>query len=387
MKTQSFIIPICSLLIALPAMADVFVLKDGSRLEGSILREEGSNYVLNVLITKSIRDEKVVAKADVVRIERERLDLNAFEEIKKLVPTPDLLSKEDYAARISAVNKFLKTYPTSTKKAEATKILGTLESEASAVAAGGMKIKGEIVAASDYKANAYDIDASKKAAEILAAKNRGDLISALRSFDELEKEFKGSKAYNDSIPVTNAVLNAYEAQIKNALDSLPARQKEQKVGLDRMAGGDRVNAESALTAQMAEVDARFKAEKADKQTWVSVDPLHKTSLEDAERAIQTSRSRLNSYKPSSTQKDPGQAYRDLWNAVQARDPKEITTTLSAAKSSKVPSRYIDPLETQGKVIKVEVTEEAKKAKAAAEAEKAAKKAEEAAEKDAALKKP
>ena len=382
MKTQPFLISFCSLLIALPAMADVFVLKDGSRLEGTILREEGEKYVLEVKVTKSIRDEKTVAKSDVVTIEKEQKDLSSFDTLKGLLPTPDLLGSDEYATRIALVENFLKTYPASTKKADAAKILETLKAEANAVAEGGMKINGAILPASEYKANAYDIDAEKQAAVVRSAGARYEYVNALRAFTVLEKNFKESKAYKSTLPVVNQILAAYEAQVKTALATLPAREKEQKDGLARMSGQDRINAESALASQKVEAQARYTQEKADKELWVTADPFLKQTLEDTSRAITSTRSRLSSYKPSETAADPGAAYRAAWKAVQSRDAKASSDAVRDARTARVPARYADPLAEEVKVIQAEAKAKAEEAKAAAlaaaKAEKEAADAEEAA---------
>ena len=78
-------------------------------------------------------------KADVVKHTRERKDETEFEEISKLVPTPDLKSAEAYAADIRKVEGFLNRYPDSPRKKDAAKILDTLADELDVVREGGVK--------------------------------------------------------------------------------------------------------------------------------------------------------------------------------------------------------------------------------------------------------
>jgi aspartyl/asparaginyl-tRNA synthetase len=151
----------CSLLafvfVAAQAGADTITLKDGKVLEGKILKTEGDNYVIEYQVTKSIKDVKKVPKADVAKIVEIKLDDKAFEAIAKLVPTPDLLTADEYAERMQAVKAFLTKFPTGTKKKEAEAILKTLTDEAAKVAAGGRKFDGMMVSGTDYRANAYDM--------------------------------------------------------------------------------------------------------------------------------------------------------------------------------------------------------------------------------------
>jgi hypothetical protein len=78
------------------ALADSFELKDGTKFEGTILREEGSDYIIQVQVTKSIKDERRIPKADVVSQVAEKKDETAFPEIAKLIPAPDLLDEAGY---------------------------------------------------------------------------------------------------------------------------------------------------------------------------------------------------------------------------------------------------------------------------------------------------
>ena len=91
------------------AAADTFELKDGTKLEGTILREEGDHYIVQVQVTKSIKDERRIPKSDVVAQVAEKKDETAFASIAKLAPAPDLLGEEGYATRIREIASFLKS--------------------------------------------------------------------------------------------------------------------------------------------------------------------------------------------------------------------------------------------------------------------------------------
>src|SRR5690606_41806396 len=78
--------------------------------------------------------------------------------LPKLVPAPDLLTEAEYDARISQVEAYLRKYPRSLKKNEASKILEQLETERKAVADGGVKFGGKIIPASERNPQAYALD-------------------------------------------------------------------------------------------------------------------------------------------------------------------------------------------------------------------------------------
>ena len=123
MKSLHAIAAIFLSLFLLPCSADKITLKDGTSFEGVVISEAGDQYVIEIAFTKTIKDERKVAKTDVVKIDRDLPDMRAFEALAKLVPTPDLLTADDYSPKITAVEKFLKTFPHSTKVAAANAIL------------------------------------------------------------------------------------------------------------------------------------------------------------------------------------------------------------------------------------------------------------------------
>ena len=92
MKIRPITASLWILALTLPAVADTFFLKDGTTMEGKILRQDATAYFVEVNVTKSIKDERSIAKADVVKVEREQPDLIAFVELSKLIPAPDLLT-------------------------------------------------------------------------------------------------------------------------------------------------------------------------------------------------------------------------------------------------------------------------------------------------------
>ncbi|HVJ47252.1 MAG TPA: hypothetical protein VM511_12740, partial [Luteolibacter sp.] len=142
MKIRSLLIPVSCLSLAVPAWADTFVLKDGSRLEGRILSETADFYQLEVLVGKSIKDEKKVAKADVAEIIAVDPSEKDFEKIKALSPVPDFSSADEYARRVTLVAKFIADHPKGSKISDAQALLATLKSEAEVISGGGIKMDG-----------------------------------------------------------------------------------------------------------------------------------------------------------------------------------------------------------------------------------------------------
>lgn len=330
--------------LSVPAMADTFFLKDGTTLEGKVLSEDATNYHVEVKVSKSIKDERNIAKADVTKIEKEQPDLIAFEPIAKLVPAPDLLTVEEYGIRIRTVEKFLSEHRGSSKSKEARAILATLKTEANEVLAGGIKMSGKIISPAEYRANAYELDSRIQEAKIRAMVKEARYFQALRAFGDFSRDFRNTASHAALLPLINQVITSYLAEVQQTLSTYDARVKEREVGLQRMPGADRVATENAIREETAACEARFKTEKDAKIGWVSIDPYFKPSLDETLTFGKQEVTRLAALSTAKTV-DAGKIYRDTLVLIQNKGNfASVTTALTAAKNAFIAPRYIATLE-------------------------------------------
>lgn len=334
--------------IASFASADTFTLKDGTTLEGKILSEDAQSYTLEVQVTKSIKDERKIAKADVEKVVTELPDAKAYEPIAKMLPTPDFLTEADYLARINQVGKFIKDHPTSSRIREANKILATLKAEAGTLAAGGVKSHGKLLTADEYKANAYDLDARVMEAKIRSQLASNQLLAALRTFVDFDRDYRTTLAYGAISPAIKQAIQAYTSEANESLETFDARVKEREAGLSRMASEDRAATAGAIAEETEAIAARYKSEKDAKEVWVTSSPFHKESLTDVAKFGTAELTRLAAVK-TVLGVDGGKIYRDLYTAVRGgADAATVTAAVTAAKEALIPARYISPLEDEAK---------------------------------------
>ena len=350
-KATSTIAAFCLFAAALPSGADTFTLKDGTTLEGRILKETADEYILEIQVTQSIRDERKVAKADVAKVERVQADEVAFEAISKLVPAPDLLGANDYALRIAAVEKFLEDHAASDKTKAAKEVLETLKSEAAQVAAGSVKLNGKLISPEEYKSNAYDLDARVQEAKIRGLIADNQLVAALRLFVDFDRDYRKTLSHASLLPLMKQVIQAHVAEAERLLATLDARLKEREVGLDRMTPEDRVITANAINEQTAQMEELLKSDKAARQAWVTLSPYNKAALEEIVRFGNQEMDRLGKLE-SVVATDSGRLFREAWTAVhRGGSPAAVTTALAAAKAANVPPRYLAPLEELAKAKK------------------------------------
>lgn len=348
MRPYPFITAALFAMSVLQGTADTFIMKDGSKLEGKILREENGKYVIEVQVTRTIKDEKTIAKADVAKIEREKPDLKAFESIAPLVPVPDMLSADQYSARIQAVEKFLKQYPYASKSKEAQAILATLTAEANEVLTGGIKIGGQIIPAADYAANTLEIDARGRENQIRELIGASRFLDALRAFADFDRDFKGTQPHTALVPLIIQTISRYTNDVQLLLSGYDNRLKDRETGLSRMPLDVRRDTEAAIAADLSQAEQRLNTERATKLGWVTVHPFLKPTMEETLNFGKQELTRLNTYtaRPPA---DSGKAYREALQKIHAADKEPVRkSAIAAARSAGVSPKYLAKLEAAAK---------------------------------------
>lgn len=334
--------------LVLNAAADTFELKDGSKLEGKILREDATSYVVEVQVTRTIKDERVVSKDMVVAIHRETPDLKEFEKIAALVPVPDMLTADQYSARIRTVENFLAAHPTSAKTRDARKILQTLKTEANEVLAGGVKISGKFVPPAEYRANRLEIDAHMQELRIRDMIGQGELLAALRAFGPFDQEFAGTQPHASLLPLIIKAINSHLAEAKQLLETYDGRNKQRQAGLDRMAPDARRATADAIAEETANNQRRFDTEKTAKVGWVTIDPYFKPTLDETITYGQQEIKRLRA-SAATTPADKGKVFRETLAKIRSASAAgTVPQFLSEARTAGIPQKYIEILEAAAK---------------------------------------
>ena len=345
--TSTFILLVTASLIG-PLCADTIRMKDGTKLEGKILKEGLDSYVMEVQVTRSIKEERTIKRTDVEKVDREQADDKAFAEIKGYVPTPDLLTADDYDARLTKVADFIKTNANSPLIPDAKKITADLEKERVVVAAGGVKLGGHLITNEERTSNKFEVDARMIEVSIRGRVKAGQWTAALREFEKLEKEYASSLGYREVLPAVRQTVAHYRSDATEALGTFDARMKERQAGLARMDASDRAASINAIAEQTAEITKQYEAEKKATIKWVTPNPNLKASLEEAIKYAEQEGKRLDAVKPDALP-DGGKAWRDAWTAVHAGgDPKEAAAAIATARTAKMPERYIKELEAAAK---------------------------------------
>ncbi len=344
MKTT--ILLVLASLIGPSLFADTIRMRDGKEYEGVVISEEGDEYVVMVQVTETIRDQRRIAKKDVLEIVGERKDEAAYEEIKDLVPTPDRLDAEAYKERIAKVEDFFRKFPDSPLVPKVEPILMTLEDELTVVAAGGIKFEGEMLGAEERKAAAFSLDSQMVAATMEKAIAERRRIDALRAWDKLESEFPTSRAYRDAIPEILPVMRLQLAAVNRELDTFDRRLQERISNLERVPEKDRERAKQAIEREANEYLARIAKEKEEGIRWISLDPFQKEPLSRAKSLLESEIRQIEKID-TVTMPDGDAAWAEAWATLSGEPTKdEVRDALAKARNAQLPRKYLEILEAK-----------------------------------------
>lgn len=341
------ILPLVALISA--ASADTIFLKNGTRLEGSVLKEDGDVYVCSIFVTKNIKDERRIPKAEVARIERNDPSLKAFEEVAALLPTPDLLGLAGYQERIETASNFLQKNPGTTKAKDANQILLALSDEMKAIEKGAIKLNGKLIKPDERSLDAYDIDAAVLAARMKQLAEAGDYTGALRAFYEINQQLPASKAFKDSLPYAKEVLTAYRTQVSQLSTSHAERQRTRAVNLERMAPEERTRVANAQAAETAAIAARNAEEQKARVIWPTLDPNNKQQLDQMVTHADQQLNLINELITKNAPAEGGEAYRNALKEIQStHEVEKLNAALESARNAGITGKYLTTLEEAAK---------------------------------------
>ena len=322
--------------------ADKITLKDGKVIEGEVISETDTEYVISVAYSKSIRTRKTFKKSEIADIQKEAPDLKPYEALKDVLPTPDRLSVVGYEQLIeSRVKPFLNSFPNSKYSLEVKKTLATLESELARAKAGDVKLDGEWIDAAEWNANALELDAQVLVKRMKALAARKSYRSALLIYDKINTEFHSADAANDASRVALQFLPKYSAQIKKLEAEAPAKLEKRDKALKSMAARDSSRMKKAYDEIEAKHQAALAKAKESRTKWLPVSEFDSRTLQTLARNIDTEITNIQrGGTRTSNQTSTSAVYRNAWEAAGKGNTNEVKRLQSTLRSRKIDNKYL-----------------------------------------------
>ena len=331
-----FVLATCSV------QADKITLKDGKVIEGEVISETDTEYVVSVAYSKSIRTRKTFKKSEIADIQKEAPDLKPYEALTDVLPTPDRLSVVGYEQLIeSRVKPFLNSFPNSKYTREVKKTLATLESELAKAKAGDVKLDGEWIDAAEWNANALELDAQVLVKRMKALAARKSYRSALLIYDKINTEFHSADAANDASQVALQFLPKYSAQIKKLEAEAPAKLEKRDKALKSMAARDSSRMKKAYDEIEAKHQAALAKAKESRTKWLPVSEFDSRTLQTLARNIDTEITNIQrGGTRTSNQTSTSAVYRNAWEAAGKGNTNEVKRLQSTLRSRKIDNKYL-----------------------------------------------
>jgi hypothetical protein len=350
--------------LAVTGFADTVILKSGEKMEGRILNESETEVTIEVPVTASIKDQRVIKKADVAKIEKVQPDLETWATLKNLGIAQESQDSADYQRAINLLNGFVTQYPQSAHAAEAKTKISQLQEEQKRVEAGELKLGGKWMTADEVKEERVQINGRILLGRMKAYASAGQLVEAMNAFDAIDKTANGSASFPDAIVLARQILPTLKSAAEQRKAQVKTQAEERKRRLQNVQGPERQQLETLQKQQVAQTDAMVANYEKSGAKWLPLNPANDKSLSALSSKATSELSNVGRHNIE-RMKASLQATERAKAAIEKSDGIAADEALKEATSAWAQNEYIKRLQPK-------VAEAKEKAVAAAKAEEAAK---------------
>lgn len=328
------------------ATADTFVMKDGSKINGSIISETTENYTLRAEVSKNVYGEKTILKSNVTEIKKIDPSIAAYKKLTTILPTPDLMSSSDYQKIISSqVAPFIKKYPSSPHLKDAEKILSTLNKEYHTIKSGGIKLSNKLITEEQIAADKYNVQATIAYYKFINYAKRKQYRAALSTLEQLENGYADSMQCRKAQKIALNILPRYKAKLQKLHDDVEHSTQKRERALEGMSPGD----QSRTTRLFQQEDQQYQTllaqttENNRKAKWLPINPYFIEPIEHNLKMVESEEKRITKVSEEPVT-DAGSLFRNTYTALEAGDYPTAKEHFDQFKRTKPPEHYIDELE-------------------------------------------
>lgn len=276
--------------------ADILILKSGSKVEGNILSESPTTIRMKYRLTPKIWDEKDFQISEIQQVIKQSPQEVELIELKKILPTPDLLPADKYEQLIQdRVRPFVNKYQGTPEAKEAESLIVTLQEEKKRVSNGETKLEGRWLNAAETRGEQYNIEAHKIHKEMLEEMSKYDWLEALRAFDKFTKTRPGyvaSTYYPQAITDALLCMDKLEASLSKMAQEQPALLKGRDEGLKKLDDDDKAKTRAAIDEEKNKWRAQSDAQKRGGVRWIEPYKYDLPSILNAQKVLVAERTRL-----------------------------------------------------------------------------------------------
>lgn len=276
--------------------ADILVLKNGTKVEGNILEQNDQGIRMKYRLTPKIMDEKVFPTADIAQVIKQRPEEVEVVELRKVLPTADLLKADEYEQIIQdRLRPFVNKYSGTPEAKEVEAIIANLQEEKTKVSNGQVKLEGKWLTLKESKAESFNVEAFRIVSAMRAAAAKQDYTGALRDFDRLTNPhpaYAASTYYVQAIPEAIAILDKWIAVLDKMSAEQPQLAKARKDGLSKLEGPELSKTKNAIEDEFNKWRAAMDSERRQKIRWTAPYKYELSTIQMAQKEAVGERTRL-----------------------------------------------------------------------------------------------
>ncbi len=287
-----WLILVLTLLCTAQIRADSVTLVTGEKITGTIKSETDSEITIDVPISASITDERVLRKEDIAKIEKEQPDEIAYKQLVQMQPNAQLsYSSQTYDQILSALDSFEATYPNSTYLTEIKNLRDTFQDEKRRVDAGEFKFMGQWLSKEEAARRRIQIVALQVFTTMQQQAASGDFLGAMQTFASIEQNYITTRVYPAAVSLALQVLPRFQQDLAIRMAAVKADQEQLKKTIAFTAEPEKSQIIASAKAEDDRAAAGIAAAIQGGAKWVPlyprselcIDTLQKTAVSEAQR--------------------------------------------------------------------------------------------------------
>lgn len=278
------------------ANADEVKLKSGQTLSGRITYEGDDIIKMEIAISASIKETKVIGRADIVSIVKDAPDDVEFNKLQTLVPSPPLTSAENLRKMMeTGPDSFLRNFPESKHVPKVKEIRETLAADLDKVERGYLKVENDWYSPQDKVDYKELIDSRIRLLRMRNfgnSQNIGNLIAAMREFETIEESFLGSPAYPQAVEMAKVVVPQLGRMLQGMSNSVEYQNAEYEKALAASTPEAQIQLRAARAAEEKTISDSIAADKKAGVKWIQLNARSKQAIDEYIKLAATELSRL-----------------------------------------------------------------------------------------------
>lgn len=294
LKMRSFWLIIPLALIPLGnLLADSVTLNTGEKITGTIKSETDTEVTIDVQVSASITDERVIEKTDIAKIDKTGPDDIAYQQLIQEQPNPQFsLSSDQYAGILSSLNQFETSYPNSPHIADIKKLADAFQAEKQHVDAGQYKYLGRWISRDEAMKRRVQIEAQELYGTMEQQAEGGDFVGAMQTFASIEQGYKTTRAYPPAVALAQVVLARLVPDLASRMQAVKASEAQMKLTIAATSYPEKTNLIAQNKAEQDRAAAIIASAVRGGVRWVPLIPDSEVSISTLQRVATSDAQRL-----------------------------------------------------------------------------------------------